>query len=337
MIEYPIFLWVALIIVPLAIGGMVWRERQAKQLINRLGLVEKLINLDLKTRRISYLARVGVLVCLLIALARPKWGVAEQVIVAEGIGIVWVLDVSRSMDTQDIVPSRLERAKLMMNVLMGNNPSHQFGAVIFAESSVTKLPMTTDTQSARAIVQSFSTGAIGQQGTDIIHALQSALGLLDQRMVAHGMVIVLSDGEHNRSSNELETVIEQANLRNIPIYALGYGTAEGGMIPDGNGDFIRDGGGGQVISRLDDQLLSKITMLTGGIYQQATSTGEEVAFLQRVIDGMETTQFERRSRLDYVPRFPLFIALALGLLLVDGMVGNGKKHLVFDDISDLGL
>jgi Ca-activated chloride channel family protein len=337
MVEYPIFLWVGLIIIPLAISGMLWQERQAKLLIKQLGLVEKLINLDTQTQRLRYLARVGVVVCLLIALSRPKWGVAEQIIISEGIGVVWVLDVSRSMDVQDIAPSRLERAKLMMNIVMENNSNHQFGAVMFAEKSWVQFPLTLDTSSAIGIVQSINTDAISDQGTDIVNALQVALKMLDQRMIASGTVILLSDGEHNRQFDDLDHVINEANQRDIAIYTVGYGTHEGNSIPDGKGDFIRDANGEQIISRLEDQLLSDISKRTGGIYQVAMSTAEEVAFVQQTIDAMNTEEFERRSQLDYIPRFPLFLVLTLGLLVIDGLVGNGKKHPIFDDISDFSL
>lgn len=335
MVEYPIFLWGALAFVLLAIIGMVWRERQTTLLIKQLGIVEKLINLDTRRKRTHYFLRVGLIVCLLVVLARPKWGVAEQLIVAEGVGVVWVLDISRSMDAQDINPSRLERAKLTANVVMGNNPNHLFGAVVFARSAFVQFPMTVNNPSAQTMMQSISTESVTNQGTHLIQALETGLDLLDQRMIAHGVMIVLSDGEHNRDLDHLDAVLSDAVARNVPIYTVGYGTHAGAMIPENPQatSFVRDGQDEPVISRLEDALLSQIATTTGGSYQIASVTGDEVAFLQGVIDGMARQEFERRSRLDYIERFPLFVALGLVLLLIDGMIGYGKKHPVFVDDS----
>lgn len=339
MVEYPFFLWLAVGIVPLAIGVILWRERQTKLLIKRLGLVEKLINLDNRRRRIRYFLRLGVLVCLLVALARPKWGVAEQIIVAEGVGVVWVLDISRSMDVQDISSSRLERAKLMINVVMGNNPHHQFGMVIFASDRFVQFPLTLDNISAQSFVRSIHTDAISNQGTDLIGAVGLALDVLDERMISNGMMIILSDGEHNRDLNPLSDVVNEAVRRGVPIFTIGYGTLEGGMIPEDDlaTTFVRDQDGEIVTSYLDETLLIQLAMLTGGDYRMASSTADEVTFIQQALDKIGQQAFERQSRLDYVPRFPIFVALALALIWIDGIVGYEKKHPIFDGVSHHSL
>ena len=231
-------------------------------------------------RRLKATLWLITLIFLIFALARPIWGVEAEVIETDGVAVMIVLDISRSMDTQDITPSRIERAKLDMGQLIEGLEGQDVGITLFAGESFPYMPFTYDILSAQTFLDAVSTRSTSNQGTALYSGLQDAVDAFENRNLSTQKVVVLaSDGENHQLT--LSDTINQAIENNVIVHTLGYGTEEGGQIPlyDENGaltGFQTDSTEAIVTSRLDETELRAIASDTGGIYQQVTAEDDVI-------------------------------------------------------------
>lgn len=281
-----------------------------------------LIGANIPSRRMKaglWLATVGMLI---IALAQPVWGLATQRVETRGIAIMLVLDVSVSMDAEDVFPSRLERAKLAIREILTNNAGNEFGLILFAGTAFVQLPLTADINVAMNFLNAVDTEVIGQQGTALAVALQLALDSLNIRTAEQSMIVLFSDGE-NHSGEPLQ-VAEVIAERGIPIHTLGYGDpVDGAPIPlrdDDTNDiegYKSDRFGNLVLTRLNEAILQDIAEMTGGLYRTATDSGIEIIDLLNRIAEAEAGDLGARTNTQRVNRFSIFVALAVLFLTME--------------------
>lgn len=281
-----------------------------------------LIGTNIPSRRMKaglWLATVGMLI---IALAQPVWGLATQRVETRGIAIMLVLDVSVSMDAEDVFPSRLERAKLAIREILTNNAGNEFGLILFAGTAFVQLPLTADINVAMNFLNAVDTEVIGQQGTALAVALQLALDSLNIRTAEQSMIVLFSDGE-NHSGEPLQ-VAEVIAERGIPIHTLGYGDpVDGAPIPlrdDDTNDiegYKSDRFGNLVLTRLNEAILQDIAEMTGGLYRTATDSGIEIIDLLNRIAEAEAGDLGARTNTQRVNRFSIFVALAVLFLTME--------------------
>ncbi len=312
------------LLVPLFAGFFVWRNRVRRLAISRIGEPDLINNLaaqvDSKRRLWKSILWLSALGFLIAALARPVWGVEAQATQAEGVSVVVVLDISASMDAEDIAPSRMERAKLDARQIFEQSEGNALGLVLFAGSAFVQFPLTIDSLSAVAFLNAASTASTTEQGTATGEALQTAMGLFDVGNAASSMIVLLTDGENHIGDPLLAA--EEAARRGITIHVVGYGSEEGATIPirDESGaivDYKTDQAGNLVMTRLDETLLRQIAETSGGLYQRASDSGTEVQNLLDAIDTAESSVLNSRPLVRRVERFELFIALALLALTLE--------------------
>ena len=164
---------------------VLWRIRSHHQTLRNLGDLTLLRQLISGPRATGGLWRTGLWAFaatnLVIALARPAWGVNMDVVELQGVSVVGVLDVSNSMLAQDMLPSRLERAKLALHDLFNGLQGNELGLVVFAGRAIVQFPLTNDAYTANAFLNAASTNSITQQGTAIQEALHTTLSLFDEK------------------------------------------------------------------------------------------------------------------------------------------------------------
>lgn len=313
-----------LLLIPALIAFIVWRERIRQHIIRLMGdgdLVHHLFPRMIFTRRIWKSALwLVTLSALLIALARPVWGADISVVETQGVSIMFVLDVSNSMNAQDILPSRLERAKLSLQEMFQGLTGNEMGLILFAGSAFVQFPLTTDTASAQTFLNAASSGSISQQGTDIAAALNLAMDSFDESVTAKRIIVLMTDGEN--LEGDLDPIISNAAQQEVTIDTVGYGGAEGAPIPilDHNGQitgYKADASGNLVLSTLDEATLQMIAQRTGGIYQRAASDGQEAKRLIDVINQSEPSALDRTVQTHDVERFEIFVALAVLALTLE--------------------
>lgn len=326
---------VLLLLVPLALVFFVWRERARQRALRRIGqpgLVDALRG-DFDERRRGWKSALWLLAlaALVLALARPAWGVGEQVFEAEGIAVMVVLDVSGSMDATDIQPSRLERAKLDARRVFESRQGDQIGLVLFAGDAFVQFPLTSDTLAALAFLDAANTNTITRQGTAIASALNLALETFDPRLTSEAVIILMSDGEKRDDRLGLEPVLDDLAQRGVIVHTIGYGTPEGAAIPirDDDGDIIGyrvDRADNIVVTRLEEEVLEDIAAATGGLYQRATDSGIELVNLLNELNTLRTAVLESRLEVVRVERFGLFVLVAVVALGLDMLLPETRRR-----------
>lgn len=321
-----------LIFVPAAILFLVWRNRVRDATLLRLGdvvLLSSLIPFGRNRRRWKSVLWLVALASLVIALARPVWGEDVSIIETQGVSVMVVLDVSKSMNAQDMVPSRLEAAKLAINDLFTGLAGNELGMVLFAGTAFVQFPLTVDTASAITFLNAASSDAITRQGTNIDAALRLAIDSFHEFNSSQKIIILMTDGENHEDDPLAASVL--AADQDITIYTIGYGSSEGSSIPirDVNGNEIgyqTDRAGTLVLSALDEPTLRDIAERTGGTYQQATSTGVEISNLIDMINKAEARNLGGRTESRGIERFGIFVMLALAALALDIWLPQNRRN-----------
>jgi len=320
----PHALWL-LLLFPIVVLLIVQTTRARQHHIEQIGdshLVDDLlITTNGRARWVKVSLWSVAFICTIMAVARPAWGIAEDLIEAEGIAIIVVLDVSASMDAQDIAPSRLERAKLSAREIYQNGAGNQLGLVLFAGSAFAQMPLTTDAQAAITFLNAASTRSISRQGTALEDALQLAIDTIDDRIVSNSVVIVLSDGENHEG--DPRNAANLAAARGIIVHTIGYGdTVNGSPIPIDTTNPIADpyktdGQGNLVLTKLEEAVLRDVASITGGTYQRASNSGIETVNLLNEIETIEAGVLSNQLQIRRIERFGIFVLLALIALTIE--------------------
>lgn len=305
-------------ILPLAVLFFVWRAWVRRGALARIGnreLVGDLLSQYSPARRywkaVLWLLAITMII---LALSRPVWGVHEDIVQTEGVALIVVLDVSNSMNAQDVLPSRMERAKLDARALFELGRGNEVGLILFAGNAFVQFPLTSDVDSAIIFLNVAGTDSISRQGTALEDALRLALEAIGDRAATQSVIVLMTDGESHEGLPLLAA--EDAAELGIVVHVIGYGTPEGASIPvyDDEGQVIRhksDRAGNVVISRLEESVLENIATMAGGRYQRAADSGIEAVNLINAVSTMETELLTRQTQTRKIERFSLFVALAV--------------------------
>ena len=249
-----------------------------------------------------------------LALLQPVAGVADGDPV--GPDVVLCLDVSRSMDARDVMPSRLAAAQQAISALGDATPGVRVGLVVFAGDVHLASPLTTDLASIAAIAQSFAAGAVGRGGSDPGAAIDAAAAALDRVHAAAGGIVVLGDGEDFVGNGAAAAA--RAHAAGRTVHCIGFGAANGSKIPvlaDGATGYLRDARGEDVITRLERDHLDAIAAAGGGVVRLA-GDGVLTALVDDVLAPAAVAAALRDDTRNPAHRFqwPLFAALLLWML-----------------------
>jgi Ca-activated chloride channel homolog len=308
-----------LAILPVWVMFFVWRGRTRMAILRQLGEIDLIAALfpqvSSARRRWKSALWLCALGSLIIALARPVWGVDLDVVQTQGVSVMIVLDVSNSMAAQDILPNRLERAKLAIRDLFNGLAGNEIGLIVFAGTAFVQFPLTNDPVSAVTFLNAVSTDSISRQGTAIEDALRLAIEAFGERSPAARIVVLMTDGENHEG--DPVSAADVAAQEGITIDAIGYGDLDEGVpipVVDAAGNIIAyktDQAGDVVLSRLDEAVLESIAERGGGIYQRASASGVEITNLIAQIHEAEAGDLGSRIETRGVERFGIFVALAL--------------------------
>jgi Ca-activated chloride channel family protein len=207
-----------------------------------------------------------------LALAGPVWSQLPQPVFRAESALVLVLDLSRSMDVQDVAPSRLTRAKHKILDILKARKEGQTALVVYAGESFVVSPLTSDANTIMTLVQSFETELMPLQGSRADLALLKADELLKQVGYAGGDLLLLTDGEGDTATIK---VVEDLRKQGRRISVLGIGTVDGAPIPEPGG-FLKDQDGAIVIPKLDIPSLQAITKAGGGQYATVTLDDQDI-------------------------------------------------------------
>jgi Ca-activated chloride channel family protein len=267
-------------------------------------------------RYLPFALRLLALSCLVVALARPQKINDEQRSEGEGIDIVLCMDVSGSMGSKDILPSRMEVAKEVAIEFVSNRPVDRIGLVIFSGESFTQCPVTTDRNTLITQIRALESRKYLTDGTVIGEGLATAVDRLSKRVSKSKVIILITDGKEDPPETRLIdplTALEIAKSKGVKVYTIGMGALPTNIIEvtgnkpkpkNSNFDFI------------DEELLRKIASETGGKYFRAKDK-EGLKNTYNQIDQMEKSKIEITSSRRYEERFLPFVLMALAFLFLE--------------------
>ena len=263
--------------------------------------------------------------CLVVAAARPSWGVQIQELNGQGRDLLFVFDVSRSMLAKDVQPSRLAHAKWLVKELVKLNPGDRFGLIAFAGKGFLECPLTTDRTSFELTLDELSTDSIPLGGTNIQEALAAALQAFKAAETTHRAVILVTDGDELEGNSG--KAVDEIVARKIPLFIAGIGDPSQPSIiqvPDGRGGVktLTDANGNVVNSPLNEKQLGELAKRTGGIYVRSTAGDPGVAALEKRIRALAPHEYETVKTTKPIDRFSYPLAAAFVLLLLRFMLGE---------------
>jgi Ca-activated chloride channel family protein len=316
----PLYLYLILLI-PLLIGFIVWAEKKRKILSSQFvdaSLLSKLTNPQaVKQRRTKIKLLIWGILFLMIALAQPRWGFQWQDLKQRGVDIVVALDVSNSMRATDIKPSRLERAKYKVTDLLRMLKGDRVGVVAFAGTSFLHCPLTLDYQAAEMFLSALDTDLIPLQGTALGHAIETSIQAFSTTEKKSKAILLITDGEDHEGA--VLKAIKKAKKEGVKIFVIGIGRDEGVPVPDPKGGgFKRNQSGEIVLSKINEPLLEKIAVDTGGAYVRSVlgDMDLQTIYLEQIQQSLEKKELKSSRRKRWTERFQWW--LFAGLLCLAG-------------------
>lgn len=307
-------------LIPLLIGFMIWAEKKRKMLSAQFvdaSLLSRLISpRTVGQRRTKTKLLIWGLVFLMIALTQPRWGFQWENLKQRGVDIVVALDVSNSMRATDIKPSRLERAKHKVTDLLRMLKGDRVGLVAFAGTSFLHCPLTLDYQAAEMFLGALDTDLIPLQGTAIGHAIETSINAFSTVEKKSKAILLITDGEDHRGT--ILKALQLAQKEGVKIFVIGIGRNEGVPVPDPSGGFKRNQSGEIVLSKINEPLLEKIAVESGGTYVRSVHGDMDLRtiYLDQIQQSMEKKELKSSRRKRWTERFQWLILA--GLLCLTG-------------------
>lgn len=261
----------------------------------------------------------------ILALMDPLFGEEEVKIKREGIDIIYALDLSNSMNAEDVVPSRLERAKKIISESVGRLGGDRVGLIVFAADAYSISPLTNDYSAIQSYIQTASPELISQQGTSFSSVITKAAEMFENAPTTGKLLVILSDGEDNE--NSVNRAIELAKKTNIHIVSMGIGTEKGGPIPVKEGSFESfklDRYGETVISRLEESSMQSLAKSTSGVYLRVNQTQQSLDRLHGYLNTLDKEVQDMSTSKDKKHIFQVFLAIALFLIFIDTLTTDHK-------------
>ena len=212
----------------------------------------------------------------IIALADPVWEQQQQPVFRNEAARVIVLDLSNSMLSPDLKPSRLVRARYKVADILKQNMDGQTGLVVFAGDAFTVSPLTHDVDTIQALLSPLEPALMPAQGSRVDLGLQQATGLMQQAGIPQGDILLITDGFDGQRAID---AARQAYREGYRVSVLGVGTDAGAPIPTGRGGFLRDQQGEIVVPALEQTALRQLTAAGGGSYTAISSGANDIDFL----------------------------------------------------------
>ncbi len=318
MITYvhPSYFFLLLLLIPM-IAWYIWRNKKTSASL-QISSVDSFKGIPKSYKvyllHLPFILRLGALTALIFALARPQSSDSHSNKDVEGINIMMALDVSKSMDAEDLRPTRLEAAKNVGKEFIMARPNDNIGLVVFAGESFTQSPLTTDKISLVRLMDGVNSDLVEESGTAIGLGIANAVNRIKDVEAKSKVIILLTDGSNNRGEIDPMTAADLAATFNIKVYTIGVGT-NAGEAPIR----IKTATGYQrqmVPVDIDVKTLEAIAQKTGGKFFRATDN-KSLKSIYSEIDKLEKTRIQvteySKKNEEYLP----YAIAALVFLLLE--------------------
>ncbi|HUN54806.1 MAG TPA: VWA domain-containing protein [Smithella sp.] len=278
----------------------------------------RLPGIKIKTRLPLYL-RLTALILLVLALMRPQHGYVADTSNRSGADIMVALDVSSSMNAEDMKPNRITAAKDILAQFIKGRPQDRIGLVIFAGKSYLQCPLTTDHTAVLNYLDQVRIGMI-EDSTAIGMGLATCVNRLKDSQAKTKIILLLTDGDNNAGEIDPVTAARMAQALDIKIYAVGIGDPNGAPIKVqdqfGRWDYARYPNGALFLTKMNEEGLRQISAVSEGGYFMA-GDNQKLKAIFSAIDKMEKTKFEAKDVFIFDEYFAWFVWPALMLLILE--------------------
>ncbi len=319
--EYPEYLYLLIIVLPLLIGVFLFGYYRHKKKIEKFASPNLFLRLSPSVSKSRSWIKGGLFILatalLLIAAANPQWGTKREKVKAKSADVFIALDVSNSMLAEDVAPNRLARAKRIAENLIQELKGERIGLILFAGNAYLQMPLTLDYAAAELFVKSANTNQATTQGTNFSEVVHLAERSFDQENKSSNVLIIITDGEDH--DNEALEIVQTAGDNGLMLFTVGVGTPDGGFIPMDYGkreDYLRDQNGQPVRTKMNENLLQNLAESCGGVYISYLDHSRLGETVKTRIDRLEKMEREQRSFTEFESYFQYFILAALIVLLI---------------------
>jgi Ca-activated chloride channel homolog len=290
-------------------------------------------------RRWKFILQNLFLLFAILALARPQTGGSKQEVKSQGFELMLVVDVSESMLSEDVRPSRLEQLKIDMSRLMSLSPGNKVGLIAFAGSAALLSPLTSDASAIRMYLESLSTMSVSAQGTNFEEALDQARAAFERGGIGGAgvqesvrvtrAILVASDGEdHEPGAQEKAKALAKDGIK---IFGLAYGTEKGAPIPvrDSLGyqrGYKKDKSGQTILTKVNGDALREISQSGQGGFYFATPGGNYLNSLVQDFEKLEKAEFDSALMIQYDEKFQIFLILAIIFAVLELVIGDRRQN-----------
>ena len=328
--ESPIYLYL-LVLIPLLALIRYLSYRNQKKRLRKFGepSLLKALMPDVSRFRpsVKFWILQGALALLIVMLARPQMGTKINHEKRVGIETIIAMDISNSMRAEDIVPSRLDRSKMMVENLVDHFTNDKIGLIVFAGDAFVQLPITSDYVSAKMFLSSIDPSMMASQGTDIARAIEMASHSFTQEEGIGKAIIVITDGE-DHEGGAVEAA-EAAKKNGMRVYVLGVGSTQGAPIPvPGTGNYMQDNTGNTVMSALNEDMCKQVAQAGGGAYIHVENNSAAQEQLDNELDKLAKKETSTAVYSEFDEQFQAFGVLALLLLILEICIFDRRNPLL---------
>ena len=307
--EDPIYLYLLVLIPILALIRFVSYRNQRKRL-RKFGdpqlLKELMPDVSRFRPSVKFWLLLGALALLIVMLARPQMGTKISHEKRVGIETIIAMDISNSMLAEDVVPSRLDRSKMMVENLVDHFSNDKIGLIVFAGDAFVQLPITSDY---------------------VARAIEMATHSFTQEEGIGKAIIVITDGE-NHEGGAVEAA-EAAKDLGMRVYVLGVGSANGAPIPiTGTGDYMKDRTGNTVMSALNEEMCKQVAQAGGGAYIHVENNSAAQQQLDNELDKLAKKETSTAVYSEFDEHFQAVGILAILLLILEICILDRRNPLL---------
>jgi len=324
--RYP---YILLLLILLLLIWIIWRIRiRSTKSINNSEIGDRLKErIDPKKQLWKRRFRIFSLIFLIIAAAGPLIGTRVKQVERKGVDLIFAVDVSISMNAEDIKPTRLEKAKFEISQVIQKLKGDRVGIIVFAGSAHYFLPLTGDYEAARLFLDVIETKMIKTQGTALSAALKTSISAYPDESEKHKVLVVVTDGEDHEG--EAIAIAKKASKTGIVIHTIGVGSMTGSLIPIGqNGqveEYKRDKKGQLITTVLNETVLRDIAAAGKGIFVRIDNQSNSSKKLLDAINAMEKKTFSSNVYAEFEDRYQLFAIFSLIFSVIAFVISTNRQ------------
>jgi len=317
----PVWL-LALLVLPLLVWSGLSVRRQDRERMEKLVTASMFDRIGRRFSPQTGTATTTLLVAgvffLILALARPQWGIVRERVERTGVDIALVLDTSLSMSVEDVSPNRFFLAKQGVLSLMTRLAGDRFSLVAFEGDAYPLVPLTLDADAVGLFLETLEPGFVPTPGSNLLSGIEAGLATFVDPSRVNRVIVLVSDGEDLEES--LEAAVTAARKAGVVIFTVGAGSSQGGPVPNRDASGARDGykleNGDPVISRLNSDNLLRLAQATGGKFAQVSTNNTSLTTIASAIEAMENRQAASEFSFRKKERFQIPLGLSFACFLM---------------------